>query len=113
MFRTVLTWFVGLLAFGYAWFAAEDLSVPHWVVAIAFISLGVGLQLLYARLVNLWFDQIGLDDWTRVRLRSDQGVVPFRIAGIGIAARICFVAGIVFPILAAIGWLRPETIRVG
>lgn len=112
MIRTAFTLFAGSLAYGFGWFAAEARGIPHMAVAVAFAALGVALQLLYARRASEWFHQIGMNDSTRARLKSDRGVLPLGIAVIGMGARVCFVAGLLIPVLAALGWVRHETLQI-
>ncbi len=83
-----------------------------WLVAGSFLALGLVLQLAYTRILNVHLDRIGLADSVRVSLRTDRGVTPFWIQCVGVAARACFVAGIPMPLLAWLGWVRLDLVRV-
>jgi hypothetical protein len=97
--RFIITTFLALLLWGSASFSATDVGLAKWVPAIGILLLGIVVQVLYSRLVNFHFNAIGMPESVRVHLRNDRGVVPFWIAGIGIAARSLLLAGTVMPLL--------------
>ena len=69
-------------------------------------ALGVVMQLLYARLVNVELDALGLDSVDRARLRNDRGLVSPSVTVVGMFARACFAASVLFPLLDATGLFR-------
>lgn len=101
--RFVITGFLALLLWGCASFFAADVGITKWIPAVCLALTGLIVQLVYARLVNRHFNNIGMSESVRVRIRNDRGVVPFWIVGIGIIARSLMLAGTVFPLLEAIG----------
>ena|SRR3989304_3977370 len=111
--RLVITLFLALLLWGYASFSAGDAGFPKWIPAVGLLIVGIILQLAYARLVNSYFDAVGMPEAVRVRLRDDRGVVPFWIAATGIVARSFMIAGAILPLLEAGGCIVRGTAGIG
>ena len=110
--RFFITVFLALFLWGYASFSAGNVGLPKWIPAVCLALVGLIVQLVYTRLVNRHFDNVGMPESVRVRLRDDRGVVPFWIGGMGIMARSLMLAGTVFPLLEAIGCIVRGTSSV-
>ena len=110
--RGGLTLFLGALLYGYANFSARRIGIPGWAVVAGLIAAGIAIQMLYARQLNRHFDIVGLPEPIRVRLRSDLGVAPIWIQLLGVTAKCCFAAGILFPLLSWFGIIKLESVRI-
>lgn len=107
--RFVISALLALLLWGYTSFSATAAGLPKWIPAAGLFAVGIILQLVYARLVNLHFDAVGMPEAVRVRLRNDRGVVPFGIAATGIVARSFMIAGVVLPLFEVAGCITRGT----
>lgn len=108
--RLIATAFLALLIWTYTSYTAGSLGYSKWIPAICLILVSVGIQFVYAKLVNSWFDAVGLTSLQRARLRHDRGVVPFWVAWVGILARSFMASGTIMPILEATGcWVQGST----
>lgn len=101
--RVLIVLFLGLVLWGSASFAAQEAGASKWFAAFGLATIGVILQVTYARLVNQSLDITAMPESVRARLRSDRGVVPFWIVCVGMAARAFLAGGILMPLLEAAG----------
>ncbi len=105
--RFVIVLILGVAFYAVGRVAADNLGIPLWGVAGLTLIVGIVCQLMYAHFVNAFFDAAEVPKELRVRLRNDaEAGVPIWIAAIGFVARASFLAGLVLPILKAVGLLR-------
>jgi len=98
-----------VVGFGLYWVgrqATSGFGLSHLAVALATSSLGIVLQLTYARLLTNHFTAIGMSDIERNRLPNDSGVAPFWLQSVGFLARSSLLAGTILPILHALRVLK-------
>lgn len=110
--RFIITGFFSLLLWGFVSFYSIDIGLPKWIAAICLVIIGITVQIIYAHLVNFHFDNIGLSELERNRLKSDKGVVPLWIVGVGFIARILMVSGTIFPLLELLGLFQALNVPV-